>query len=162
MEFSRRQATLAAFGALALAAPKMAQAAEADGSVEALKALLEAHNKAFTAQDMAGVLATLSPEVTIMGTAPGELWIGHDEAEDAYVHFFGDFDPGQQSFESLWHQGNVGPKGAWLMSVSKVTMVKESKKTEFGLNMSLVCENADGRWRIRAMHFSNLAAPAKA
>lgn len=49
LELSRRQAALAAMGALALAAPTMAAAAEAgaDDSLDALRALLAAHNKAF-------------------------------------------------------------------------------------------------------------------
>lgn len=157
MELSRRQAALA-IGALAVAAPLTAQAAAADDSVEALKALLEAHNKAFTAQDMAGVMATMHPKVVVIGTAPGEIWSGPDEVKDAYIHFFADFDPGKQTFENLWHQGNVGPQGAWLMTMSKVTMWKESVKTEFGLNTSVVAEKSDGKWLIRAMHFSNLSA----
>lgn len=160
MDLSRRQATLAALGVVALAAPAMAQAGGSGDSVDALKALLAAHNKAFTNQDLAGVLATLSPDVAIIGTAPGEIWVGHTEATDAYTHFFTDFDPGKQSFEDLWHQGNVGPNGAWLMTMSKVTLQKEDKKTEFGLNLSMVCEKRDGKWLIRAMHFSNLTSKA--
>lgn len=162
MDLSRRQAALAALGALALATPAVAHAAESEESVEELKALLAAHNKAFTAHDLKGVLATLSPKIAVMGTAPGELWVGHQEVSSAYTHFFEDFDPGKQHFEDLWHQGNVGPNGAWLMTMSKVTFTKGGAKTEFGLNMSILCEKEAGRYLVRAMHFSNLTAPATA
>ena len=95
-------------------------------------------------------------DAVMMGTGPGELWVGQDEIRNAYTHFFEDFDPGKQSFESLWHHGNVGPQGAWLMNVSKVSMTRGSSTTEFGLNSSLVAVKADGKWLIQAMHFSNL------
>jgi uncharacterized protein (TIGR02246 family) len=163
-DLSRREAALAALGAAALVFPAMAGSAEAapQGSLEALKALLEAHNKAFTAQNMNGVLATMAPNCVLMGTGPGELWTGHKEIANAYQHFFKTFDPGKQSFENLWHDGAVGPMGSWLMAISKVTLVKGDKKTEFGLNLSMACERLSGKWLIRAMHFSNLTGPHKA
>lgn len=48
------------------------------------------------------------------------------------------------------------------MSMSKVSFSKGSAKTEFGLNLSIACEKHDGKWLIRAMHFSNLTHPAEA
>lgn len=155
---TRRNAVLAAaVGAAALAVPALAQTKDKqpDPSVEVLRALLKAHDTAFTNQDLKGVLATLSPECALMGTTPGELWIGHEEISTAYKHFFEDFDKGKQSFEHLWYDGNVGPAGAWLMTVSKVTLTKDSKSSDFGLNLSITCEKHDDEWLIRAMHFSN-------
>lgn len=162
-ELSRREATLAALGAVALAVPAMSLPAEAGprDSVEALKALLKAHDDAFTAHNLQGVLATLSPRCALMGTGPGELWVGHKEIGEAYTQFFKDFDPGKQSFEMLWHDGNMGPMGAWLMVKTKVTMTKGAAKSEFGLNVSIACEKHAGKWLIRGMHFSNLTPASK-
>jgi uncharacterized protein (TIGR02246 family) len=162
MNLTRREAVLAAVGAAALAVPASAKKNEKTESVDALRALLKAHNEAFTAHDMKGVLATLDADCIMMGTGPGELWIGHEEVKDAYDHFFSDFDKGDQTFESLWHKGNVGEQGAWLMTVSKVTIQKNSEKTEFGLNLSLTCEKHKDKWLIKAMHFSNVTGGEKA
>ncbi len=162
---TRRNAVLAAaVGAAVLAVPAMAKTKDTqpDPSVEVLRALLKAHDQAFTDHDMKGLLATLSPECVLMGTSPGELWVGHDELTEAYKHFFADFDKGKQNFEHLWYDGNVGPAGAWLMTTSKVTLTKGKKSSEFGLNLSLTCEKHDDKWLIRAMHFSNPTASTKA
>jgi uncharacterized protein (TIGR02246 family) len=163
MNLTRREAVLAAVGAAALAVPAAAKKDDdkKNDSTKALRALLKAHNEAFTSHDLDGVLATLAPDCAIMGTGPGELWVGHEEIKEAYSHFFEDFDKGQQQFESLWHHGNVGDNGAWLMTVSKVTLEKGSKEDEFGLNLSLTCEQKKGKWLIQAMHFSNLVSGNK-
>ena len=158
LNLTRREAVLAAIGATALAVPALADKSKEKNQegLDAVRDLLKAHNDAFTSQDLEGVMATLSHECVIMGTAPGELWGGHKEIIEAYRHFFEDFDKGKQTFETLWHDGNVGPAGAWMMSVSKVTMTKGTDTKEFGLNLSVTCEKHKGQWKIRAMHFSNL------
>lgn len=158
MNLTRRDAMLAALGASALAIPAMAKEKSKEPELAVLRDLLKSHDKAFTAHDMKGVLATLSEDCVLMGTAPGELWIGHDEISGAYEHFFEGFDKGEQSFEHVWHDGNIGPAGAWFMAMSKVTVTKDGEKSEFGLNLSLTCEKHDNKWLIRAMHFSNPTA----
>lgn len=154
---NRRQAAGAALlGALAAAVPALAEAKPAQSAMEPIAALLHAHNKAFTAQDLRGVLATMTSNAVLMGTSPGELWAGQGEISDAYRHFFLDFDSGRQRFENLWWDGGVTGNTAWLMAVSKVTMLKGASKREFGLNVSLTCAREGGRWLIRSLHFSNL------
>ena len=163
MNLTRRDAMLAAIGVSALALPALAQekVKNTDPSVDVLKELLKSHDKAFTAHDRKGVLATLSEDCVLMGTAPGELWIGHEEITGAYEHFFEGFDKGGQKFEHLWYDGNVGPAGAWFMAMSKVTVTKDGEDSEFGLNLSLNCEKHDGKWKIRSMHFSNPTGGSK-
>jgi uncharacterized protein (TIGR02246 family) len=153
----RREVALAvALGAIAAASPALAQGAKPNPEVEALKALLDAHDKAFSAQDVKGVLALFAPSATILGTGPGEIWGGHEEIATAYGHFFEDFDPGKQRIEPLWRDAHVLGDMAWLMSVSKVGMTKGERSVEVGINLSVVFEKAAGKWLIRAMHFSNL------
>lgn len=165
---SRRQAAYATvLGALAATVPAFGQGAEPDAeSVDALQALLDEHNRAFTSHDMQGVLRVFAPNAMILGTGPGEIWGGHAEIKSAYQHFFDDFTPGKQVFENLWREGDVRGDLAWLLSMSKVTMSKEEKRREFGLNISVVFEKIHGKWLVRAMHFSNLsgrpATPAAA
>jgi len=160
----RKVAFAAALGAMAAATPALAQGDKPSPEVEALKALLDAHDKAFSAQDLKGVLALFSPNATILGTGPGEIWGGHGEIAAAYGHFFEDFDPGKQKVEPLWRDGHVLGDMAWLMAVTKVTMTKGARTVEVGINLSVTFEKAAGKWLIRAMHFSNLTGgvpPAK-
>ena len=161
MTLSRRKLSLAvAFGAIGAATPLFAQGAKPSPEVEALKALLDAHDKAFSAHDAKGVLALFAPNATVLGTGPGEIWGGHDEIATAYGHFFEDFDPGQQKIEPLWRDGHVIGDMAWLMAVTKVAMTKGGKTIEVGINLSVTFEKAAGKWLIRAMHFSNLTGGA--
>lgn len=153
MQLSRREAALAAVGLATLALP--AAAKDKGESVESLRALLQAHDKAFTTQDIKGVLATFHPQAVVMGTGHGELWVGHEEIEIAYSQMFEDFDKGKQSIESLWHDGGVGPEGAWLMSLCKVNTSKGGNQSEFGINVSMACVQKDEQWLIRALHISN-------
>jgi len=149
-------------GALAAVAPTAAEAAPgADSAMAPIRSLVRAHNKAFTEQDLNGVLACFTDRATLMGTGPGELWTGAGEIADAYRHFFLGFDAGRQKFEDLWHEGHISGDTAWLMAVSKVTMNKGSKKDVFGVNLSLVCRNSGGKWQFSTMHFSNLTGPAR-
>lgn len=153
MQLSRREAALAAVGLATLALPVAAK--DNEDSVASLRALLKAHDKAFTAQDLDGVMATFHPDAVVMGTGHGELWIGHDELKIAYEQMFKDFDKGKQSIESLWHDGGVGPEGAWLMSLCNVKTSKGKDSNEFGINISMTCVHKDGKWLIRALHVSN-------
>ena len=155
----RRKAVLAAaLGAIAFATPALAQVRKAgpEAEVDALQALLDAHDRAFTAHDMKSVLALFAPNATVLGTGPGEIWSGSAELQQAYEHFFADFDAGKQQVELLWHDGHVLGEMAWLMSVTKVTMTKGTAASEVGINLSVVFERSAGSWLIRAMHFSNL------
>lgn len=152
----RRVAFAVALGAIAAATPSFAEGGKPSPEVEALKALLDAHDKAFSAQDEKGVLALFAPSATILGTGPGEIWGGHDEIATAYRHFFEGFDAGKQKVESLWRDGHVLGEMAWLMAVTKVTMTKGANTAEIGINLSVTFEKAAGKWLIRAMHFSNL------
>ncbi len=161
MTLPRRRAALGmALGLIAAATPLRAQGAKPSPEVEALKALLDAHDKAFTAHDMKGVLALFAPNATILGTGPGEIWGGHEEIAVAYSHFFEDFDPGKQTVEALWRDGHVLGDMAWLMTSTKVTMTKGATVVEVGLNLSVTFEKIAGKWLVRTMHFSNLTGGA--
>lgn len=158
----RRAATLAASLVPAAAAgltPRAVRAAEQtteDAATAEVRALLQAHDKALTAHDLDGLLKTFSPKAAVVGTGPGELWVGPDEISFAYKHFFEGFDAGKQSFQYLWWQGHVSGDTAWLTTVGRVSMTRAGQAHEFGLNISLVAEKTGGRWSISSLHFSNL------
>ena len=89
---------VAGLSALAMATP----AARAEDSKEAAlrwknSGSLKAHDKAMTNHDLKSVMACLTEKAAIMGTGPGEIWLGPEDIKVAYEHFFEGFDKGEQN-----------------------------------------------------------------
>jgi ketosteroid isomerase-like protein len=147
---NRRQAILAGITGLAAVAVAGASAAEAQASPEAnpeleqVRALLRAHDEAFTNQNLDGVMACLSEKAALMGTGPGEIWSGPDEIKVAYQHFFEGFDKGQQHFEYQFRIGKLSSDMGWMMTVGNVTGKKDGKDLAFPLNLSLTVVKEGG------------------
>jgi uncharacterized protein (TIGR02246 family) len=165
--FPRREVMAAALGAAAIATPALAgsqtkPAAAGNPELEKLKALLDSYTKAFSAHDLAGVMKHFAPNAVVIGTGPGEIWGGPEEIGEAHKNFFQVFDKGKQSAEQLFRDGHIVGGMAWLLSITKMTVTKGDKTSEFGLNSSVVFEREGADWQIRAMHISNITGgPAK-
>jgi uncharacterized protein (TIGR02246 family) len=136
-----------------------AQDAKADNpDLEKIKALLKAHDDALTGHNIEGVLAVFGPKAVILGSGPGEVWSGPEEIKDAYKHFFGDFDKGEQDFTYHVRFGELSAEMGWLMASGEVKGKKGGKAFAFPLNISVTASKASGEWKIAAMHFSTLTA----
>jgi uncharacterized protein (TIGR02246 family) len=163
---NRREAIVAGVTGLAaaVAGPSVAQAEEPaeHPEVESIRALLRAHDEAFTKQDLKGIMACFGPKAAIMGTGPGEVWSGPEEIKVAYEHFFEGFDKGEQKFEYQFKIGAVSPQMGWLMTAGNVTGKKDGKDYAFPLNISLTVAKHQEKWLIAAMHFSTLTGAAEA
>jgi uncharacterized protein (TIGR02246 family) len=162
---NRRQAMMAWISAItaavAIAPTADAQASEgANPDLDQIRALLKAHDEAFTNQDLDGVMACLTDKAAIMGSGPGEIYSGPDEIRVAYQHFFKGFDKGEQKFEYQFKIGGVTPEMGWLMASGNVTGKKDGQDFAFPLNISLTVAKKDGKWLIAAMHFSTLTGAA--
>ena len=85
---------VAGLSALAMATPaaRAEDSKEANPGVEKIRALLKAHDKAMTNHYLKGVMACLTEKAAIMGTGPGEIWVGPEDIKVAYEHFFEGFD----------------------------------------------------------------------
>jgi uncharacterized protein (TIGR02246 family) len=158
---TRKEAIIA--GAASLSALAMAtqtgraeEAAEANPEVAKIRALLKAHDEAMTNHDLSGVMKCLTENAAIMGTGPGEFWVGPEEIKIAYEHFFETFDKGAQDFEYQFRVGGAGTDMGWLMASGNVTGKKDGKEFAFPLNISLTVAKKSDEWRIAAMHFSTL------
>ncbi len=147
-------------GISAVAAATRAEAAEAtvseNADLEKIKELLGAHDKAMTAHDLEGVLATFDANGAVMGTGPGEMWQGQEELKVAYEHFFEVFDKTKQDFEYKFRVGGLSSEMGWLMTSGDVSGEKDGKKFSFPLNISVVVDKSGKDWKISAMHFSTL------
>ena len=127
--------------------------------LDAIRALLKAHDDAMTNHDLKGVMATLTEKASIMGTGPGEMWVGPAEIKDAYEHFFQGFDKGQQEFEYKFKHGGLSSDMGWLMASGNIKAKKDGKAIEFPINVSLTVAKAGDQWKIASMHFSTLTGP---
>jgi uncharacterized protein (TIGR02246 family) len=164
---NRREAIVAGISGIAAtvaeATVAYAQASPAEHpEVEPIRALLRAHDEAFTNQDLKAVLACFAEKAAIMGSGPGEIWSGPDEIRVAYEHFFEGFDKGEQKFEYQFRIGGVTPQMGWMMTAGNVTGKKGGKDFAFPLNVSLTVVKYHQKWLIAAMHFSTLTGGSEA
>jgi uncharacterized protein (TIGR02246 family) len=164
---TRKEAIIA--GAASLSALAMAtrsvqaeEAADANPEVAKIRALLKAHDDAMTNHDLSGVMKCLTDNAAIMGTGPGEFWVGPEEIKIAYEHFFETFDKGEQDFQYQFRVGGVGTDMGWLMASGNVIAKKDGKEFTFPMNISLTVAKKSDEWRIAALHFSTLTGDAGA
>ncbi len=134
------------------------EAAQANPEVEEIRSLLKAHDEAMTNHDLTGVMKCLSEKAAIMGTGPGEFYVGPEEIKVAYEHFFEGFDKGAQDFQYQFKIGGVGTDMGWLMASGNVTGKKDGEDIAFPSNISLTVAKESGDWRIASMHFSTLTS----
>ena len=147
--------------AVAVASMADAQASQASNpDLDQIRALLKAHDEAFTNQDLNGVLACFTEKAAIMGSGPGEIWSGPDEIKVAYQHFFEGFDKGEQKFEYQFRIGEATADMGWLMASGNVTGKKDGKEFAFPLNISITVAKKEDKWVVAAMHFSTLTGGA--
>jgi uncharacterized protein (TIGR02246 family) len=140
------------------AAPAWGQDRSKEGLTE-IDALLSEHDRALVSQDLAGVLNIFADDAILMGTGPGEEWVGKDAIADAYRHFFADYDAGSMAINCTWQTTGSNGELAWLAAMCWFTDYLKNEKREFAINLSAVAENQGGVWRFRAYHFSNVTAP---
>lgn len=138
-----------------------APALAADDPLAGLRDAFAAHEQAFNAHDLNGVVALFAPgdKTVVMGTGPGEQWIGSERISDAYRHFFADFDSGTLQRDCPWVLADVGGDIGWISATCNYTDSLKGKQRNYALNVSAVLQRLDGAWKLRAMHFSNPTAP---
>jgi ketosteroid isomerase-like protein len=156
---NRREAIIAGMAGITATvalAPTTDAEERANPELDQVRALLQAHDEAFTNQDLDGVMACFTQKAAIMGSGPGEIWSGPDEIKVAYQHFFDGFDKGEQKFEYQFRIGGLGSEMGWMMTAGNVNGKKDGNEFAFPLNLSLTVVKVAGKWLVAAMHFSTL------
>jgi len=150
---------------LALATGIVAGAAQAEvaqpaGNTpkEAVAALWQEQHKALDAHDIAGVMGTFadSDDIMLMGTGPGEHWVGKEDVKDAYAHFMKGFDPHTKEVKCGEGAGTSRDDVAWLTGVCDFKDKQGDEARHFILNISAVLVKQDDAWRFHSMHYSQL------
>ncbi len=123
-----------------------------------VKALLAQHDKAFSEQNLAGVMETYASDadLVLMGTGYGECYKGKEGVAGAYTEFFKNFAPGTLTHNYYWLKAGSQNDAAWFMAMSQSGADTKDGKKEFGINSSGFMKKENGKWRIVAMHFSLL------
>lgn len=143
----------------ALVSPSFSKQAETRIGSE-VNTILALHLQALSAHDLKGVMSLYSsnPDIFLMGTGPGEIYLGEEGIAGAYNQIFSRFKADSLTFKT--DCVTAGSKGdvAWFavtMTLSG-TVNNELKAREF--NMSGLLHKQKGKWRIINMHFSRLNA----
>jgi len=133
-------------------------------TVDAVRVLWESQHKALDAHDVEGVLATYadSDDIMLMGTGPGEHWVGKAEVKDAYTHFMESFDPHTMEVKCGEGAGSAQGDVVWLTAVCHFTDRQKDQARQYVTNVSAVVLKQNDAWRFHTMHFSHLTGGGEA
>ena len=150
-----------AITALALAMSVSAGAVLAEveqATIDSVRTLWGEQHKALDAHDIDGVLATYtdSEDIMLMGTGPGEHWVGKAQVKDAYAHFMKGFDAHTMEVKCSDGAGSTRGDVTWLTGVCNFTDKKADQPRNFVANISAVVLKQGDVWRFHTMHFSHL------
>jgi uncharacterized protein (TIGR02246 family) len=117
--------------------------------------------RAFAARDLEGCLAAFLPgkDTVMMGTGPGERWVGLKEISEAHKEMFKGFE--KETFEPKWRVVTQQKKVAWVASEVSVKDTVDGREKEFTIHISTVWVLRKDRWQVALMHYSNLTGPEK-
>ncbi|GBC63641.1 hypothetical protein DENIS_4639 [Desulfonema ishimotonii] len=146
---------------MAAAGPALAQETEKDAEktvMQEIKAVMETYKKAFKARDIDGLMALWSsrPDILLMGTGPGERYMGTEEIKHAYLRFFDNFDSEEGNI--TWMKISDNGDTAWFSVMGHFTSYYKNVKNEFALNHTGVLEKHEGKWLFVMRHFSGLVS----
>jgi uncharacterized protein (TIGR02246 family) len=130
-----------------------------DGALKAaVKQVWQSQHKALDAHDIEGVMATFanSDDIMLMGTGPGEHWVGREEIKDAYAHFMENFDA--HSMEVQCGEGAGTSRGdvVWLTGVCQFSDQQGDQTRQYQMNLSAVLVKQGDHLRFHTAHFSQL------
>jgi len=120
--------------------------------------LLEQHDKAFSAQDLKGVMKTYLVDrvIFLMGSGPNEVYQGAEVVEGAYRQLFAGFEKGSLVFNYDRLIAGSTDRMAWFAAAGTIRhkVNDEAKGTGFSVSGALLKQK--GAWRFIYMHFSHL------
>jgi ketosteroid isomerase-like protein len=126
---------------------------------EAVTAAAQNYLKAFAARDVKGCMAAFVPgeKTVMMGTGPGERWVGLNDIGAAHKEMFKAFE--KEEFKANWRVVNSRRRVAWTASEVAVTDTVGGQEKKFILHLSVVWVLRQDKWQIALMHYSNLTGP---
>jgi len=140
--------------------PVWAQQATESKEMDAVKQAMQKHDEALNKQDLAALMDTYAANanIVLMGTGPGEIWVGKQNIEETYKHFFKDFKAGSLKHECPWSLSDQKDDVAWLAVSCQMQDIGKKGKRSYVLNLSAMLIKEQAGWKFQMMHFSNLTA----
>jgi len=147
----------------ALVSPCLAKQGDAKTMAE-VRAVIEQHNQALNAQDLKGIMSIYASDsnTVLMGTGPGEAYVGDEAIGGAYDQLFTRFEADTLSNKYDWIAAGSKGNHAWFAVTITMEGTLNKEKWERAFNMSGTLLKEKGKWRILTMHFSRLGAEQQA
>ncbi len=144
-----------------LVAVSLGHAEEPSDTEKAIKVVAEKYLQAFADRDLEGCLAAFSKgkKTVLMGTAPGERWVGLKQIGEAHKEMFKASE--KESFERKWSLVSARRNVAWTASETVITDIVDGKERKFAIHSSAVWVLREDKWQIAQMHCSNLTGSAE-
>ena len=144
-----------------LVAVSLGHAEEPSDTEKAIKVVAEKYLQAFADRDLEGCLAAFSKgkKIVLMGTAPGERWVGLKQIGEAHKEMFKASE--KESFERKWSLVSARRNVAWTASETVITDIVDGKERKFAIHSSAVWVLREDKWQIALMHCSNLTGSAE-
>ena len=137
--------------------------AAATPTVDEIRAVLAAHDKALNDKNVDALMATFStdPTTVVLGTGTEERWVGPDQIRAAYTEIFKDYDPGTLVTDCDWKTGGADEAGAmaWLAASCNCKDSLQGKSRDYKLNVTGTVEKQNNKWVFVSLHMSNAIQP---
>jgi ketosteroid isomerase-like protein len=149
-------------------APGIAEAASSGSAhaqaIEEVKALLVQHDQALSKKDLHRLMGTFATgaNTVVLGTGPGERWVGPQQIKEAYTHIFQGYDTGTLTTSPEWRTGGISGSMGYLAGTWQAKDSLKGKVRQYALNVSAAMQKQSGKWRIIMLHMSNPTGPTPA
>ncbi|MBK6316899.1 MAG: DUF3225 domain-containing protein [Blastocatellia bacterium] len=153
---------VAIFAVLLGATPSMVRAQEPDPkTVAEIKEVVDRHDKALSEKNLTALMETFvaGPNTVVLGTGPGERWVGPDEIRAAYTEMFKNYDAGTLQVTTTWKTGAAEGNVAWIAAQAQCVEYLKNEKREYGLNVTATLVKRGAKWQIVSLHMSNPTGP---
>lgn len=131
-------------------------AAEVDTALEKeISDVVKKYQQVFQEKNLDAIMEFFTEDAVLLGTGPGERYVGQEEIRNAYQHYFDSFD--KEEGTVTWYQAGSQGSVVWVAGMSNINTYFKNKKTEFALNWTFVLEKKDGAWKIVQRHISNIS-----
>ena len=132
-------------------------------TVDEIREVLAAHDKALNDKNLDAIMATFSsdPKTVMMGTGTEERWMGPQEIRSAYSEIIKDYDPGTLDAKCDWKTGGSNDEAdmAWLAASCDCKDSLQGKERNYKLNVSGTLAKQEGKWKFVSLHMSNAFQP---
>ncbi|MDB4303747.1 nuclear transport factor 2 family protein [Desulfosarcina sp.] len=131
-------------------------AAEKDAAFEKeITEFVQKHRQAFKEKDIDGVIALYAEDAVLMGTGPGERFVGQEEIRNAHMEYFKAFDKEESTL--TWHKTGKNGDVVWVSGMTHIRSFFKNNKRDFAINWTSVLSKQDGTWKFVQRHISNIS-----